>query len=55
MSQATPVSNVSRTEVSGVVADMIAEDDIKWIAIEYDHTDGGVDFFVITPWNKDPR
>jgi hypothetical protein len=56
MSQAAPapISNVPRDEVSDVVGDMMAEDDIKWIAIEFESNQGGIDRFKITPWVTHP-
>ena len=50
-----PVQHVKRPEVGDVVNDMMAEPDIKWVAIELAGTEGGVDFFNVTPWTSDPR
>jgi hypothetical protein len=49
------VKKVPRDEVARVVKRIIDEDDIKWIAIEFDHNEDGVDLFTITPWNVDPK
>jgi hypothetical protein len=57
MPQSNPesVQNVPRSEVPDVVKDILMEPDIKWLAIEFRHTENGVDFFNVTPWNTDPR
>ena len=50
-----PVKEVPRDEVAKVVKRVIADDDIKWIAIEFDHNQDGVDLFTVTPWSVDPK
>ncbi len=49
------VKDVPRDDVARVVKRIIADDDIKWIAIEFDRNEGGVDLFTITPWNVHPQ
>jgi hypothetical protein len=48
------VKDVPRSKVANVVKRVIDDDDIKWISIEFDHNEDGVDLFTITPWNVHP-
>jgi hypothetical protein len=46
--------NVPRNDVSNVVDAMLLDDQVKWVAIVYEATIGGVDRFAITPYVVDP-
>lgn len=50
----SPQTNVPRDEVGNVVDAMLLDNQVKWIAIVYETTVGGIDRFAITPYVVDP-
>jgi hypothetical protein len=50
----SPQTNVPRNDVSNVVDAMLLHDQVKWIAVVYEATVGGVDRFTVTPYVVDP-
>jgi len=50
----SPQTNVPRFDVANVVDAMLLDSRVKWIAIVYEATVGGVDRFTITPHIVDP-
>jgi hypothetical protein len=50
----SPQTTVPRDDVGNVVDAMLLDHQVKWIAIVYEATVGGVDRFTITPYVADP-
>jgi len=50
----SPQSNVPRTDVANVVDAMLLDSRVKWVAIVYEATVGGVDTFTVNPYIVDP-
>lgn len=47
-------TNVPRDDVGNVVDAMLLDGQVKWVAIVYQATVGGVDRFAVTPYVIDP-
>jgi hypothetical protein len=50
----SPQTNVPRNDVANVVDAMLLDDQVKWVAIIYEATVGGLDRFTVTPYVVDP-
>ena len=50
----SPQTNVPRDDVSNVVDAMLLDNQVKWVAIIYEATVGGVDRFAVTPYVMNP-
>ena len=50
----SPQSNVPRADVANVVDAMLLDSRVKWIAVVFEATTGGVDKFTVTPYLTDP-
>jgi hypothetical protein len=50
----SPQTNVPRDDVGNVVDAMLLDNQVKWVAIVYEATVGGVDRFAVTPYIVDP-
>jgi hypothetical protein len=50
----SPQTNVPRNDVANGVDAMLLDSQVKWVAIVYEATVGGVDRFLITPYVVDP-
>ncbi len=50
----SPQTNVPRDDTGNVVDAMLLDTRVKWIAIIFEATVGGVDHFTVTPYVDDP-
>ena len=50
----SPQTDVPRNDVANVIDAMLLDDRVKWVAIVFEATVGGVDRFTVTPYVVDP-
>ncbi len=57
MPQESPdvLNDVPRPKVTTTIGTMMADADVKFIAVEFDRRENDVDLFTVSVWENDPR